>query len=31
MRVFNTLFTAIQIGRLDLVMRIYKSLKEDNK
>lgn len=29
MRLFNAVYTAMQIGRLDLIIRIYKSLRED--
>ena len=29
MRVFNSIYTSLQLGHLGLVLKVYKSLKEE--
>jgi hypothetical protein len=31
MRVFNSIYTALQLGHLGLVLRVYKSLKGEKR
>lgn len=31
MRVFNAVYTALQLGKINLILRVYKFMKEDKR